>query len=163
MHCARCGTKLRDALKDTETFPNEALRFCSAQCLIAHIRSNKSVGRDWLNDLGVRASNQSWGDRNCLSTFLGVAFRSWFECDVAEYIVKKWKTPVFYEPHILPLDETHFYMPDFWLPEYGIWLEVKGEWRLGAKSKFQKALLILKPDRLILIPSIYRRWFKRRH
>lgn len=162
MQCSRCQSGLKIGRKNEALFPYGSYSFCSEGCLLSHIRSQKSVSREFLQDLGISTAPQNWGDRNCHSTFLGVTFRSWFECQVAEHIVREWKTQVFYEAHSLPLDERHCYVPDFWLPAYGVWLEVKGEWRMGARSKFENALCLMGNERLILIPETYRTWFKGR-
>lgn len=159
MYCGHCKKELSPDTRNV--FPPDAIRFCSKKCLKEHIQ-----GMSWTVDLTqnnlLRRSAKDFGDRNCFSVKLGTGFRSWFECMVAEDIVTKWEVSVEYEPHQLVIDRTHAYVPDFWLPEYGVWLEVKGEWRNGGKKKFQRALEMLGPDRLLLIPQPYKNWFKPR-
>lgn len=162
MQCLRCKLELNIKRKAEAQFPWRAAAFCTESCMLAHIRSQKPVSHEFLQDLGISTAPQNWGDRNCHSAYLGVTFRSWFECAVAEHIVKSWNTQIFYEAHSLPIDEKHSYIPDFWLPAYGVWLEVKGEWRLGAKSKFEQALALMGSDRLLLVPEAYRSWFNAR-
>lgn len=161
MNCSECGVQIKVTSKKRDLFVQDSCAFCSEKCLRRHIEALEPVEKDFLEEIGIRDSLQSWGNRDCYSRFLGVSFRSWFECDVAEFLVRNWKTQIFYEAHILPVSNDHFYIPDFWLPSYGAWLEVKGEWRFGAKTKFSKAQEILGKDRLILVPDSYKSWFKR--
>lgn len=54
------------------------------------------------------------------------AFRSSLEADWActlDYLSIKWE----YEPQGIQLSSGAGYVPDFWLPEIGTWIEVKGE------------------------------------
>ncbi|MFJ6862266.1 PDDEXK family nuclease [Streptomyces werraensis] len=55
----------------------------------------------------------------------GVTFRSRLEADWAATLDSKdiaWQ----YEPELITLPSGTLYLPDFWLPEIGTWLEVKG-------------------------------------
>lgn len=61
-----------------------------------------------------------------------------------------------YEPVLQVTDDsyqTRIYIPDFALPNIGVFIEVKGPWRLGAKRLFEAALKQLGPDMLVLVPS----------
>lgn len=160
MHCATCGKELRRGSR--LNLPTESLLFCTETCMRHYVLAQTALPRYAIEDFGIRTAPMNWGDRNCFSPYLGVSFRSWFECRVAEHIVCHWQTQIFYEAHSLPIDDRHCYIPDFWLPECGVWLEVKGEWRLGAKSKFERARDILGPNRLLLVPESCSSWFKRR-
>jgi hypothetical protein len=56
----------------------------------------------------------------------GTAFRSSLEADWActlDHLGIKWE----YEPQRLRLPSGAGYIPDFWLPEIGTWIEVKGD------------------------------------
>ena len=162
MLCAYCNSKVKEDKRSL--FPVSALQFCSERCLLEHIHSKR---RDsiYLNELiktKVALNTEDFANRNCFSIRLGMAFRSWFECHVAEELTLNKCLTLYYEPHQLRIDDNHIYVPDFWLPNFGVWLEVKGEWRNGAKNKFCKALDILGADRLILIPTPYKNWFRPR-
>ncbi|MFE0379101.1 hypothetical protein ACFW1M_26745 [Streptomyces inhibens] len=55
----------------------------------------------------------------------GTTFRSRLEADWAQTLNGariKWR----YEPETITLPSRAVYIPDFWLPEIGVWLEVKG-------------------------------------
>ena len=138
------------------SFPDGAYAFCSEDCMLTHVHSCPPIPNEYLPSYGISPAPKEWKDAECYSTLLDQRFRSWFECSVAEHLVLKWKTPIVFEPHSIRLDRTHCYVPDFWLPEYGVWLEVKGEWRLGAKSKFTRTQEILGADRLLIVPPAYK-------
>lgn len=59
-----------------------------------------------------------------------------------------------YEPYMIRFRENQTYTPDFWLPEYSHFVEVKGAWAGSAKKKLRKARdfgfnIVLVPDHLI--------------
>jgi len=66
-------------------------------------------------------------------TWEGIEFRSTLEADWAATLTSlgiTWE----YEPEILTMSDGNAYIPDFWLPEIGTWIEVKGygvgrEWK----------------------------------
>lgn len=162
MNCAYCNALVKKDRKSI--FPVDAVQFCSEKCLIDHIKSMKGSSKAVKDLLSTRANVNSddFGNRDCYSVSLGMGFRSWFECHVAEELSLNKNLTLFYEPHKIEIDDIHTYIPDFWLPRYGVWLEVKGEWRNGGKKKFCQALDIIGPDRLILIPPLYKNWFRPR-
>ena len=162
MICSNC-TDAKHVKRDNEKmFPKNANYFCSDACMLAHVVNTPRLSGKELRDFGIRSAPRDINGCDCFSLLLGVAFRSWFEVVVAEHLVLNWKLQVFYEPHALVLDRTHVYIPDFWIPKYGVWLEVKGEWRVGSKSKFERATEILGKDRLLLIPPLYRNRYSKK-
>ena len=63
---------------------------------------------------------------------LGMKFRSTWEANIARvlnYLCVEWK----YEPEVFHLSCGN-YIPDFYLPLFDIWLEVKGFWKKNAKN-----------------------------
>lgn len=59
------------------------------------------------------------------SWYAGITFRSKLEADWAATL-DEWHVPWAYEPETITLPSGANYIPDFWLPDHGIWLEVKG-------------------------------------
>lgn len=59
------------------------------------------------------------------SWYAGIVFRSKLEADWAATL-DRYHVPWQYEPETLTLPSGATYIPDFWLPDHGIWLEVKG-------------------------------------
>jgi len=93
------------------------------------------------------------------SPILNQYFRSIYEVVVAEWL---WKNHIIfrYECIRFTLQDLKEYTPDFYLPDHGIFLEVKGLWQGGGRRKFQKALTVIGSDRLLLMPPTYRKWFQ---
>ncbi len=59
------------------------------------------------------------------SWYAGITFRSKLEADWAATLDQhhiRWE----YEPETIDLPSGATYIPDFWLPDHGIWIEVKG-------------------------------------
>lgn len=59
-----------------------------------------------------------------------------------------------YEPYMIRFKHNQTYTPDFWLPDFSHFIEVKGAWSGSAKKKMRKAKdmgfrLLLVPDHLI--------------
>jgi hypothetical protein len=59
------------------------------------------------------------------SWYAGITFRSRLEADWAATL-DAWNVPWQYEPETITLPSGVNYIPDFWLPDHGTWLEVKG-------------------------------------
>jgi len=68
--------------------------------------------------------------------YKGIWMRSSYEIKFAQFLDLseiKW----LYEPEVFDLDNTT-YTPDFYIPEWDLYVEVKGWWRKQAKTKFMK-------------------------
>jgi hypothetical protein len=77
-------------------------------------------------------------------------YRSRSEATFARWCVAnqiKWE----YEPYTIRFAVRKSYTPDFWLPEYSQFIEVKGVWSGSAKKKMR--LAVAKGFRLILVPD----------
>ena len=158
--CETCKMLCRLPAAQERLFPSISPAFCSEICLMSHIRSRKPLSAVELRMRGIRqALPGPAGD--VYSPILCRVFRSEFEKSFAEYAAE-WPENVFYEPHALRLHARGAYIPDFFIPDYGVWLELKGEWRFGGKAKFMAACNILGADRVLLVPPAYAPWFKRR-
>jgi hypothetical protein len=163
MICGKCGKDFVLDRYSCRMNPPGSFLFCSDECFKDYVMSMHPLSHDDLVRLTVKDAPGDYLEKECYSPLLGTTFRSWFECSTAEHIVLRWGVGACYESHIIPIDETHVYLPDFWIPLSGVWLEVKGEWRLGAKNKFMKAQKIVGEDRLLLVPPFYNRWFRKRN
>ena len=87
-------------------------------------------------------------------------FRSEYERALAWLMVMEWHWDVAYEPLVLVMGST-YYIPDFFIRDK-CFIEVKGDWRLGAKRKFTKASECIGYDRMLLVDkSLYREVMKR--
>lgn len=113
------------------------------------------------NCISLIGSLERGDDGHHWSLALGRGFRSGYERSVAESLVLDAGLSVEYEPHWVRLSSGRKYAPDFYLPDRGVWLEVKGEWRGSGRKKFDEALTLLGKDRMILVGANCRKFFGR--
>ncbi len=139
-------TKIKQLLVGFETF-------CSGDCLHKYLVDNDfNAGREIEEFPNVYPAQMDEPfDYWCKQT--RTFFRSKSESTFAvwcDHSSIKWK----YEPYRLYLQLQTSYTPDFWLPELGHLIEVKGVWSGKAKKKMKLARqygypIVLVPDYLI--------------
>lgn len=165
MICSQCGASFEvcNNLSGPKLYS-----FCSSDCLVDFVRRQKAVvpdcSIDGLIDQGLVYANQQYSidifdESAYYSSRLATYFRSAFEAAVAEALVIYYKEDVCYEPYEILLPsrtKRRVYIPDFFLPRYGIFLEVKGMWFNGGKRKFLQAVSLLGADRMLLVPAYLR-------
>lgn len=66
-------------------------------------------------------------------------YKSWFEVYVARFFRAE-NIEAKYEERTLPVPRGRVYTPDFWLPKYDLYVEVKGLWLAAGKKKFKAAM-----------------------
>lgn len=103
----------------------------------------KKDRKDWVGENNPNYGNKigknngfKFGIREDIGKYF---FRSSWEANVARilnFYNIKWE----YEPNRYKINEKETYTPDFYLPEYDLFLEVKGYWRDDAKRKFNSFL-----------------------
>lgn len=69
--------------------------------------------------------------------FNGTRMRSSWEVNIARLLTLE-KIPFLYEPKRFVIDENTTYLPDFFLPDYNAFLEVKGRLRTADMIKMNK-------------------------
>lgn len=82
-----------------------------------------------------------------------ITFRSTWEAKFAKYLDEnniKWK----FEPKTFLLKVNNSYLPDFYLEESNIWIEVKGYWREDALRKFNEFKLQYPQEIIIVVDSL---------
>jgi|WetSurMetagenome_2_1015567.scaffolds.fasta_scaffold846468_1 hypothetical protein len=104
---------------------------CSVLCVLTWILQSGSAA-GYLKD-AVRADYMGVPDFS-YSGLLGRNFRSDFERRVAEWFYRE-NIDFEYEPWGFPVKGSSLWVPDFHLPKYGSFIEVKGIWGSGAHSK----------------------------
>lgn len=129
IRCSGCGTLVEVLLREYKLLDPKSVHLCSTTCLLEAIRSHSKPEAPWPMvleewDMGPGAT---WSDE------LGAMFRSRYEVVVAKFLSKN-DIEYEYERYWFPLIKT-VYIPDFYLPEYGVFLEVKGQYGVGAKNK----------------------------
>jgi predicted nuclease of restriction endonuclease-like RecB superfamily len=162
MRCSRCAGLFSSGRAKERMIPAGSLTFCSVACLFCHIKEQSALSARELASLKIREANNDSSGRDCYSPILGMSFRSWLECSIAEYVAQYLDAPIYYESHAVLLPIGRVYIPDFWIPSHGVWLEAKGEWRLGARGKFVEAMKILSPERLLLILPFHQSEMKKK-
>lgn len=161
--CFRCHARFHVQRAEERVLYGVSPLFCSLGCLVEHVRGMVPEGspREMVESAGGEFSYADGSDvaRVCYSPLLGVAVRSAFEARVLETLILGYGFECYYEPHLLGFGRKH-YVPDIYLPEHGVWMEVKGLWRSGSRKKFMEAARALGEERVLLIPGHYRPWFE---
>jgi len=161
MVCGVCGRLIVLEQGEGVGVHREAIQFCSVSC-IHEFLVNRSNGIDsdyerLVEEGGRKALTAQDAGHAYFSPVLHTHFRSVFEGTVAEVLSRKWRLRLEYEPHQFMDDMSgKIYIPDFWLPERHVWVEVKGPWSLGSKKLFGSMLSYMGRDRLLLIPWRFR-------
>ena len=141
-----CGRGFSLRRSEHKSLIQSVEQFCSVDCFNSYLRYFP-VKRYDLPE--VCKSPFVSEVRECFDPVTQESYRSWFECHVARFLV----TQGFnyrYETQCVYLNSGGHYTPDFWLPEQGVFLEVKGKWAMSAKTKFQTALL--QGYNMVLVP-----------
>lgn len=157
MLCSVCGGRIGFNVKDLSYLQVDCPAFCSFNCFVGYVRTSRHVG------LPAKCSRVTSGlaPGDIWFPRLHQAFRSNYEGIVAETMRFDLGWEYEYESVVLDIDGVHSYIADFYLPQSGLFLEVKGVWRGGGKRKFKKALSMIGEDRLLLLPDLYRHWFSK--
>lgn len=130
---------------------------CSGSCLHKYLVSHQKIE---LPSNGVRffskmeIENQKT-ERTVWSRDLNEFFRSEWELIVASFF-NYIDISYLYESVIIKIGRRH-YIPDFFLPDLNLLVEVKGLWLSGSKAKLRK-LAKVRPDlEVLVVPWILRR------
>ena len=95
--------------------------------------TSKRMRLEWANGLHKPTSNGIWKR----GRYRGIWLRSSWELSFAKYLDREkinWK----YEPKRFKLRSGRTYCPDFFLPKYDKYIEIKGWWTKAAKRKFKQ-------------------------
>lgn len=159
--CKICGEGKNLPQKDVTYFSIGTHFFCKEECLTSYLRATLPKMECGVREaIVVPDEKERMSDGTAYSHRLGSVFRSGYEAQFAEFYVCDRQVPLYYEPFMVKVGEGKHYIPDFYFPDSGIFVEVKGQWLSGSKKKFQRAMEVLGPDRLILVPPLYRNYFK---
>lgn len=166
--CEICGKRL--TLHNTRDI--ERKRFCSRKCLALGIEFHKLAPRIneltkskmrkphtfvnkklWREHLKSRPSsskgktnhNSSWSKR---VPFNGITFRSSWEAYFAKLMLDR-NIPYIYEPQRFDLGDIT-YLPDFYLPTYNLYIEVKGYMDEQSKTRIDR-FRELYPDKILIL------------
>ncbi len=165
--CYTCGAPFYLSIRDTRFLGTYRRVFCSVDCLVKDVLTPRRNGFfiQQMVENGILKKFEPQPNDNgfvCFSHRLGTHFRSYFEAMVAEVLVLRYGINLIYEPFELLLQigrRDKVYVPDFFLPDSGVFIEVKGEWLHGSKKKFLSAVQFLGDNGIILIPPYLRKAF----
>lgn len=113
-----------------------------------YIRTGKKISKSLKEKykLGLLTSKPPYGKRHYYKEY---CFRSTWELKFAEYLDSK-KINWVYEQETFPLVVNNSYLPDFYLVDKDLYVEVKGYWREDAFLKFNEFKQLF-PNKNILV------------
>lgn len=127
--CSVCGGASTIQPKNWKLLDPTSKYFCSRDCLLQAITECSPNG-NYLIELPEKRVGSHY------SKELGVFFMSRYEEKVAMFLINN-EIAYNYEKYWFPVLKS-IYIPDFYLPEYGCFLEVKGAYGVGSKNKLAK-------------------------
>lgn len=163
--CDVCSTAFKSK-REFDTFYNIGnITFCDLDCFKKYVESTQYIRFDRHLEDRIRPlqPGEMGGEPTTYSPKLRTAFRSGYEAVVAEKMILEFGWNVRYEPDMIKVSSSKVYIPDFYLPDFGVYLEVKGVFLNGSRKKFQQVQEMFGPERLLLIHAGYRHWFKSTH
>lgn len=151
IRCSVCGDSIYVKQKDTKLLDPTSRNFCSTDCLLLMIHSCHPNGTQLL-ELEKHRQGSYYSEE--LKTF----FMSKYEESVALFLRDN-SLKYAYEDYYFPVATT-VYIPDFYLPEQGCFLEVKGAYGVGSKNKMARFRTTYPEEILLTIPWNMRYMFR---
>ncbi len=124
---------------------------CSQKCILGWIKQRQFSPSEGLAILDQAVQLKQVADR-------AVSFRSQYEYHFAKWLSGQgidWH----YETWGFTVGETKTYTPDFYLPLYSAFMEVKGQWGLGQKKKMEMFKLEYPNVPILVVPWTVRAEF----
>jgi predicted nuclease of restriction endonuclease-like RecB superfamily len=130
---------------------------CSGECLHTYLKTyeKKDIPANGVRFFSKMEIENQRTERNVWSRDLNEFFRSEWELIVAGFL-NYIDTPYLYESVIIKINKRH-YIPDFFLPDLNLLVEVKGLWLSGSKAKLRKMAKVRPDLKVLVIPWILRR------
>jgi hypothetical protein len=157
--CEICGKVVTIEKKEYKYIHNDIPILCSRHCFLLKIIG---YGNGHFGDGSKRYIRYNRGDLgvgNVWSQKFQVSFRSRYELSVAEFL-NTCGIEFMYEPYCFTLGESSILIPDFYLPKYDCFVEVKGFWGIGKKKKLARFIEAYPNVKYVLIPWTMRQEFK---
>lgn len=123
LNCAYCGNSF--TIKEHRIFYLRYLpKVCSIDCFVRLITTGKEI-----EEVAEMAS--------CIRKDLYIQnnYKSGWEVEFSKFLINQ-KIDFLYEPFAFNVFKDNYYIPDFYLPNSGVFIEVKGKWEKQAKNKF---------------------------
>jgi hypothetical protein len=140
--CYFCGRRFGLSRREARSVNNDFSIFCSPECLI-HYSTSKVPNIQILKAFVPLPS--------CLTKTNG-GMRSMSEV-YAKKFLSHYKIKYLYEKEAIRLNDGDRYVPDFYLPDFGVLWEVKGKWWLGDKKKMKKVLQVIPESHMVIVPD----------
>lgn len=121
---------------------------CSRECIMEWLRRNRQE-KVWFDRTQFEI-HPSLDPISHQHKFDDGDFRSKYEYHVANWLVEN-SIAFKFEPFTIEFD-TKSYLPDFFLSDYGVFLEVKGKWGVSQKKKLAHFRKVLPDLKVLVIP-----------
>jgi hypothetical protein len=151
--CAVCGDNSKLTGTKARYLHPRLDYLCSKKCILSRLSSFTYYSCKYPAG-GVEVAEGIDQPDFAYSTKVHQAFRSNFEMHVADWFYDS-DIPFEYEPVYFQFAKT-MYTPDFWLPEQGVFIEVKGRWGDSKKGKLSQFMTAFPNVNLVLIPWVLR-------
>lgn len=148
--CSVCNTIISIKSKDWKYQHDLLPIYCSRSCLLSAITSCKPTNNSYINALIQPSLDGIFYD--------GIKYRSGYEVSVATFLNAEGLS-FLYEPFQFSIN-CKTYTPDFYIPEYDCFMEVKGLFGLGNKAKIKKFVEQYPDLNYIFIPYTLKNEFK---
>lgn len=148
-----CGNGVEVTHKTSKYVLTDFELFCGPDCILGYIEHSKFTENEiqTYNPFVSRAFE-------CWDHVTDQFYRSMFEVYCARFLGTN-GIKFFYEPHTLKLG-SKLYIPDFWLPEKNIYIEIKGRWNSGDRDRVRKAAELV---HLIIVPAYLQNVFAKQY
>lgn len=148
--CVECK-RLQD-VRETGYLCADTDYVCSADCIFSWIESQEGDRRQ-----GMRMTEEN-GIGDFYASELDMTFRSFYEMCFALEATRRqlvWE----YEAWAFRLEGMKVYIPDFFFPDYGCFIEIKGAWAPGAKKKIKQFCEMYPSTPILVVPWVLRHEF----
>lgn len=159
VRCNVCNSRITVTKDDHSKLDRSGGVFvCSASCTYGWLKRNKREYKKGIaTHPGIFESHMD-AAFDVYSSKIRLGFRSHYEMWVAEWMYEA-DLGFMYEPYSFLLQtDTSSYTPDFYIPDYGCFLEVKGLWHNRKKLKIFRELYPKVP--LLVLPWPIRKTFR---
>lgn len=135
--CDVCMHEIFFSKRERNSVLYENTLFCSSNCFLVYLKENSKINISEYPDV-FKPATISYPDQEW-SEILNKFFRSKYEVIVAEWLFFHGINTV-YEEITIDFMDGSTYTPDFYLPDLGYFIEVKGSWLGSGKKKLKRAI-----------------------
>lgn len=123
LNCVKCGCSF--TIKEHRIFYLRYIpKVCSIECFVELLKTGNEISL--IEDMVSCIRKDLYIQNN---------YKSSWEVEFSKFLISK-KIEFLYEPFAFNVFKDNYYVPDFYLPKSGIFIEVKGKWENQAKNKF---------------------------